>query len=450
MRAGAARALAAAAVAALLLASCKSESSSGGRLERSSDAPAVVTVEGSAQLDLAAIKETEPNDAADKAMAVELPVAVAGVLSSSNDTDLYSFVAPQSGQLVVRVDGLEGIDTMVEILDVEGEVVVTSDRGPKGTSEGMPNFPVVKGQKVVVAVKEFVKKALREKPEPARAGDSPPYRLELSMLEGSPDDLEREPNDEPDEAREILLGDRPTGYIGWSGDVDVWKLSLQGFGEDNLIDLSIEGLDGVTLILTLRDADGKAVLVREGRKSSPVYVRGLSPPTSGHLLAALSAKRSHEAQRYRIQFATRLRGDGDEVEPNDKAEGATELEGEASGGSARGQLSPGDVDHWLLPATAGRIGMTVTVAGPTGVELAIEASAGGKALGSAVSGASNLAEVIGVALEQGARVLVKVTGKGAIAEPASYELRWSSGPIAAPSPEPDLGDFAPDPGDQLE
>ena len=64
MRAGAARALAAGAVAAVLLAGCKSESSSGGRLERSSDAPAVVTVEGSAQLDLAAVKETEPKDEA--------------------------------------------------------------------------------------------------------------------------------------------------------------------------------------------------------------------------------------------------------------------------------------------------------------------------------------------------------------------------------------------------
>lgn len=434
------------ALAALALAACKSESSSNAALHRSSDAPPVVYVDRSAALDLATTKEIEPNDTADKAMVAKIPVAVTGVLSSSDDVDLYRVVPPKDGQLVVRIAELDEADAMIELLDEKGERLAVSDRGPAGTPEGMPNFPVTAKKPYLVAVKEYVKKSRRKKDGPGREGDSPPYRLELRMLEGAPDELEHEPNGELDQAREILLGDRPTGYIGWSGDVDLWKLSLQGFGEDNLIDLSVDGVDGVTLMLTLREAHGKAILERRGVKSGPVYVRGLSPSSSGYLIAEISGKRSHESQPYRIQFATRLRGEGDEVEPNDEPGAATQLEAELGEGSANGQLATGDVDYWELPAPDKTLGMTVAVDGPSGVELELEVKAGGKVLGSASGGgARGKVEVYGVTVNAGKRIGVKVAAKSATSEPASYRLSWSS-VAAAPPP----GEGSDDPLQQLE
>lgn len=434
------RAAAHLACAALALASCKSESSSKESLHRSSDEPPVVYVEGSASLDLATTKEVEPNDAADKAMAVKMPVAVTGVLSSSDDVDIYRVVPPKDGQLVVRISDLDEADAMIELQDEAGERLAVSDRGPAGTPEGMPNYPVKAKKPYLVAVKEYVKKSRRKGDGPAREGDSPPYRLELRMLEGAPDELEREPNGKLEEAREILLGDRPSGYIGWSGDVDLWKLSLQGFGEDNLIDLSVDGVDGVTLKLTLREAHGKAILERQGAKSGPVYVRGLSPSSSGFLIAEISGKRSHESQPYRIQFATRLRGEGDEVEPNDEPGAATELEAELGEGSASGQLATGDVDYWELPAPDKPLGMTVAVDGPSGLEIELEVKAGGKVLGSASGGgARGKVEVYGVTAPAGKRIGVKVSAKGSTSEPASYRLSWSS-VAAAPPPDDGSGD----------
>lgn len=437
-------------VAVVALAACSSETGSDVTLHRTDkDAPAVVEVEGSAQVDLAAGKEVEPNNTADKANPLELPVAVAGVLETPADVDMFKIVAPRTGALVVSVDEVEGIDIIVELADAAGKTLAVADRGPARTTEGVPNYPVTKGEPVIVAIKELASKKPRRRPKNKKqtkgAGEPEarkPYRVEIRMLEGAPDDLEREPNAEVGDARMVLLGDRPSGYIGWNGDVDLWKLSLQGFGADNLVDLSIEGIDGVTLKLRLDNAEGKAVLEREGTKSGALYVRGLKVAATPFLVARLSGKRSHEAQRYRLHFATRQRGEGAEIEPNDSGKEATELsvQPDQLSGTATGHLSAEDVDFFTLEPVDEAITLTIEVEGPAGIKMTIEAWAGGKSLGSETG--IGKAELFGLTLAAKQRIRFKVSAFGVSGEPAPYTVTWMQGA----RPEPTGADS--DPTDQ--
>lgn len=447
-----------AAVALALAAGCSSEAGSDVSLHRTNkDAPPVVEIEGSAQIDLAAAKEIEPNNIAEKATPLELPVAASGVLDTPDDIDLFKVVAPRTGALVISVDEVEGIDIIVELLDARGEVLAKADRGPARTTEGIPNYPVAKGDTLLIEIKELVprrRKRSRKKRDKKKAegeGETrEPYRVAVRMLDGAPDDLEREPNSKPDEARTVLLGDRPSGYIGWNGDVDLWKLSLQGFGAENLIDLSIEGIDGVTLKLELDNAEGEKVLEREGNKSGALYVRGLKVAPTPYLIAKLSGKRSHETQRYRIHFATRHRDEGAESEPNDTGKQATELTGEASG-TGSGHLTAEDVDYFTIEPADEAVSMTIEVEGPAGIKMTIEAWAGGKKLGSETG--VGKAELFGLELAPEQRVRFKVSASGVSGDPAPYTVTWMYGarPTGTGSePVDDPGDDGGDPTDELE
>ena len=222
----------------------------------------------------------------------------------------------------------------------------------------------------------------------------------------------------------MLLGDRPAGYLGWEGDVDLWKLSLQGFGADNLVDLSIEGVDGVTLKLELSNSEGKTVLERTGKKSGALYVRGLKVVDTPHLIARLSGKRSHESQRYRLHYATRHRDEGAEVEPNDKGKLATELKGEMAG-TATGHLTSKDVDYFTIEPADEPVNLTIEVEGPPGIKLTLEAWAGGKSIGKETGVGKS--ELFGLSLSAKQRVRFRVSASGVSGEPAAYTITWMHG-----------------------
>ena len=437
------------AVGAIATLACNSSSESDVRLKRSAEKPAVEVVEGSAQLDLGSAKEIEPNNEAAKATPLKLPIAVTGVLASSRDVDYFSFVAAKTGHVRVFLRPADGADFMVTTSSADGEKTRVGDRGPN-TGEGIPNLPVVKGETTFVFVSEYVKqpkkrrrkgKKSKEAAPVVREGDSPPYQLEISVVpppavDGV--DSEREPNDTLETAKEILSGDRPGGYIGWTDDVDYYKLSLDGFGDEDLVEISIDGIDGVTLDLDLSGPDGKRVIRRKGTKGRPIYVRGLSVPDTEYLIAKVSAKRSHESQRYRFHFATRRLGPGDEIEPNDTAKKASML-GEAGDkeGTSQGEIVGSDVDWFLLPKSKTRRLVTATLERSGTVRIELDAVVAGDSLGT-LRGDTRDIEVL---VEPNARLRFKVTAKGGGA-PADYTLSWKTAE-AEPAPEPD-------PLDQLE
>ena len=414
---------------------CKKDDESGIQLSRKGDKPPVETIEGSAQFDLGSAKELEPNNSASSATVLKMPVVASGVISGPADVDVFSFVAPKSGHVRVVVGGVEGIDLIVEVSEAGAKPRI-GDRGAKGASEGVANIAVKKGVSYSVTVREFVKKNSKK---PPREGDSPRYQLEVSPLAvGGMDEVE--PNDDPANAKKLLVGDRPTGFIGWAHDIDYWKLSLDGFREVDLIDISIDGVDGVSLILEVVGPDGSEVLTRKGEKSGSVYVRGLLPGGNEYLIAKVTAKRSHESERYRFHFATRRAIDGEEVEPNDKASQATSL-GEPSDkdGEASGEIAVGDTDFFVLPPAPVRRSFDVTVTASSSVVL--EAVASGEVLATAKGTTRSLSVI--VEPKTRARLRVKTSSRG---EPEEYSLAWKTGD----APLEDFETDQDDPGSELE
>ncbi len=419
-------------------AGCSKADESNVRLHRNGEQPAVVTVFGSAQFDLGSAKEIEPNDDPSQATPVVMPVAISGVLGKSGDIDVFSF-RPKKNEIVhVRIAPLEDVDLMVEVTakDSTGSPLI-GDRGPRGTAEGIANMAVSKGVTYQVFVKEFVKKNSKK---PARQEPSKPYLLEIAPMAPTRES-EREPNDDPANAKTLLVGDRPTGYIGWAHDIDYWKLSLEGFRDLDLIDLSIDGINGVSLELKLFAPDGSEVLSRRGEKSSSIYVRGLA--TSGHkfLMAKISAKRSHEQEPYRFHFATRRSIDGEEVEPNDAAKQATALgvPGDSKG-EASGEIVKGDTDFFVLPPSPERRLLKVEISASSSVNA--EAIANGEVLAQGKGGRQRLTLI--VEAKTRARLKLATSRQG---EPEEYTIQWET--RAAPLVDDDA-DIDSDSSDDLE
>ncbi|HEV3122749.1 MAG TPA: c-type cytochrome domain-containing protein, partial [Isosphaeraceae bacterium] len=70
--------------------------------------------------------EAEPNDAADKATALEVPGGASGVIGSAGDVDMFRFSAKKGQRLVIEVFGRRlgtPIDPVIEVLDAEGRSI---------------------------------------------------------------------------------------------------------------------------------------------------------------------------------------------------------------------------------------------------------------------------------------------------------------------------------------
>src|SRR6185312_5420572 len=111
-------------------------------------------------------------------------------------------------------------------------------------------------------------------PPPVDAGvaaptPSPPYALSVELIDQPPALTEIEPDDDAGTALEVLLADAVHGWLGWSGDVDLWKLALQGVGPSYCIDVDVSGVDNVALTVTIMDAGGDKLLTRKGGKGGP-------------------------------------------------------------------------------------------------------------------------------------------------------------------------------------
>ncbi len=165
------------------------------------DAAPVVIVERTSGVDFA--DEQEPNDSPAQAMALELPAGVAGTFAAHGEADLFKLVVDRTGGLQVEIAAVEGTDTVVEILDSEGEVLVHADNGGANVAAGVPNAPIEPGT-YFVKVSELVKKRRRGKAAPVPT-EPRPYRLTASYAPAPLDNEEREPNGSPDKAAPVPL-----------------------------------------------------------------------------------------------------------------------------------------------------------------------------------------------------------------------------------------------------
>lgn len=404
--------------------------------------------------------ETEPDDDRDHASPLPLGAGAQGTIAGDADVDVYKLTMAAPGMVAVQVDAIDGLDLIVEIQNAAGEVIAKSDRGPAKTGEGVPNLGLGKGDWFVV-VRPFVK----PKPAPKKRKGAPPaaeidagapaivespvYHVTAASI--APVDLtEREPDDDAGAASEVFLGDTVKGWIGWIGDGDVWKLSLEGLGARNALDVDVTAVPGVALTLEVLDGSGKSLLVRRGAKGGPVGVKSLlatvadgAPP---YEYVKLTGDKSNPIDAYTLHVAGRLLDLDEETEPNDTPDKATPLRAQptADSGTMRATHVAGDVDWFGLDAVADAQLLDVTVDAPAGEDIVVEAhKADGSSLGSADSGKvgdrERLSGVL-VPANTAVRILVQVKpDKKDTGDPRDYQVRWSVSPaegVPMPPEEP--------------
>lgn len=428
-------------VAALVLAAsgCGKKSDKSA-ISRDRDAAAVVVVDRTPS-GVTFTDEAEPNDTAEQAGVLAAPGGIRGTLDGEKDVDLYRLSIAAPGWLTLEVSGIETVDLILELREASGASLARSDRGPAKTREGVPNYRVDKGT-YLVAVSEFVKKrakSKRGKDDPGRTGPSPTYELSATLATAEPAaHHEREPNEGASEALELPITTDGFGFVGWRDDVDRWRVSVEGLGEEYGLDIDLTPVEGVQLTLEVLDDNGDPVLARKGDKSKAVAVRSLARKTGHeHYYVRISGRGSNPIERYALRFGSHLLDLEEEREPNDDRAGATPVWREAAtpdSGTAKGMLLAGDTDWYAITLkTPSQLTVSVVPPAETDIALAV-ANQSGAILGESDAEKTGGREALhDIPVSGEVYLIVKGTGSAETLDP--YELSWELG-LGAPAPAP--------------
>ncbi len=441
-------------LAALVAGGCKGDGATGERMGRNRDAASVVMVDrpgagsGDPLLDLPG--EREPN--ALPANASALADGVQGVLDGEVDVDAFVITSPGPRMLFAALAPIAGIDSKLELRDRAFAVVATSDRGGAGVGEGLAGAPLDKGTYYLV-VREVAKPVPKVKPKPGapsaaptgRVGRSPPYGLTARLLTDPAPGAEREPDDDAGSANEVSLIEPATGHLGWTGDVDVWKLSLEGLAEGNGLDLTLGAVPGVTLSLAVTDAADRPRVAVTGLPGQPLTLRSVAPRLDPGQVpfhhVKVSGKPSNPDVPYTLAVSARLLDLDEEAEPNDKPATATPLRyGAEDQGTMRAALSAGEVDAFALSPSSGPRQLDASVDGVAGLDLVCEVvTASGTSLGKGDAGGPGAGEDCTGAVAAGAEAYVRISAKPGKRPqaPADYVVRWSSSVGGVPAASTD-------------
>lgn len=419
----------------------------GDRIRRSKDAGAPVAMIDNAGGNLAVDRppEREPND--DPATAAPLAGGVRGALDGEQDVDAFSLAPTAAGMIHAKVTGVPDVDLKLELRDHRFALVLTADRGGAGAPESFPDAPVEPGTYLLV-VREVPKK--RKKPKPGvdagggRTGLSATYELTASPLPAPAPGGEQEPNDDDGTATELPLGETATGWIGWGGDVDTWKLAIEALAEGNGLDLTLSAVDGTALTLEVTDSAGRTLMKSSGAAGEAVTLKSLAPRlTPGEAAihhVRIAGKPANPGEPYSLTIATRLLDLDEEAEPNDRTSQSNGLRfGVEDQGAMRGEIGPGDTDVFSLTGSPSTSTLDLALDAPPGVDLTVEAIAeNGSILGKGDRGGPGAAESLAVTAPAGTLVYLKVVAKPDKKPRANapYQLRWSLTAGAAPPAAP--------------
>jgi hypothetical protein len=316
--------------------------------------------------------EIEPNDGDDVATPFPLDTTMRGKIDTETDVDHFRIDIDKPGALSLMVNAVDA-DLVVELEDANGALVARSDRGGARVKEGIPNFVVVPGRYTAV-----VKQAVKRKAKPVKAKapiTAVAYEL-TSALVPIPPNTEHEPDEDRGTANDLIVGDTGTGFVGWAGDVDVWKLSVETLSAKNTIDIEVSAVEGVALELDVDDGIGNNVLDRRAPRGAALVVRGLVPivPPSSPPFHYLTVKGqgSNPETPYTIKVTQQVSQVDAEVEPNDTPEKPFTIPADRTVVHAR--WSPGDVDCFALAPGAA----VVAIDPPTDFDPTLELFVDGK------------------------------------------------------------------------
>lgn len=369
-------------------------------------------------------EEQEPNEGEDVATPLALGASVVGKISPESDVDHYRIDVTAAGALALDVPGIEGTDIVLELLDAQGTVLAKSDRGPAKTREGIPNFGVSPGRYTAV-VKAKLDKKKKSKKKPAKPEpEVPPKAYEITaqvapFAAGS----EREPDEDRGTAADLIVGESVTGYVGWSNDADVWKLSIEALSAKNVLELEVEGVAGIALTVELSDGIGHPVLVRKAPRGVGVIARRIVPAVPAgsppYHYVTIKADRSNPEATYRLTAKEVPAITDSEVEPNDTLEKPYAIPADRTRVDAA--WSAGDIDVFAIAPDPAARTLEISIDTPAEADLSAELYVDGKLATKSDAPSKGAAEKLTAAVPANAKVLVRVKGTEVAGE-GVYEL----------------------------
>jgi hypothetical protein len=378
--------------------------------------------------------EIEPNDGDDVATTLALGATVHGTIDPDTDVDHYRIDVPQAGALSVMVDSHDALDVVLEIEDSSGAVIARSDRGGARVREGVPNLGVAAGRYTAVVQakkppppkKKPAKRGAPAAPEPAKPLGGP-YEIAASLVSPAAG-AEHEPDDDRGEANDLIAGDTGTGTIGWTGDVDVWKVSIEALSAKNALDIELSAVDGVALSVEIADGVGQPITTRKGPRGGPLVVRGFVPvlPSGAPPFHYITVKgdRSNPETAYQIRVTAKVIAPDAEIEPNDTPETAMAFPTDRK--SLHAHWSTGDIDCFALPPETAARTLDISIDTPNELDLGIDVWIDGKLAAKVDHPGKGAAEKLAATVPAGAHAVIRVRGSDSAGD-TTYELVVNEG-----------------------
>jgi hypothetical protein len=157
---------------------------------------------------VSARREVEPNDSSETASAFDPGVTIHG-RSANNDPDHYRITTRGEPQ-VWRLEATGSAIRSLLWLEPDGDLRGTADVSPDGTRASLWDLYLIPGSHWIMFQSE---------------GED--YTLTLTPLGPLPEGMEREPNDDPDNAEPLDIGEVRTGRVPGPADTDVLRFSLE-------------------------------------------------------------------------------------------------------------------------------------------------------------------------------------------------------------------------------
>ena len=377
--------------------------------------------------------EIEPNDGDEVATPLVIGGTARGKLETETDVDFYRIEVDKGGVLQAMLSGVDGQDLTLELAESSGASIAKSDRGGVRIKEGVPNAGVTPGHYDLIvrqAPKKKVKPPKGKKGAAAAAAadatppPAPVYELTVQMITPPPG-AEREPDDDRGTANDLILKDNATGYLGWSGDKDVWKLSVETLSEKNAIDIEVSAIEGVALELEIADGIGQVLATRKAPRGSPLLVRSLMPriPEGAPPFHYVTIKgsTSNPETSYTLHAVGHVVQTDEEMEPNDLVDKPAEMPAERTKVDAT--WTPGDVDCFALQPAAAERTIDVTVDTPAEIDLAVDILVDGKPIATANKGGKGVVEKLSAKVPPNIKPVIRVRNPDANATAeAKYTL----------------------------
>ncbi|MBN2494212.1 MAG: PPC domain-containing protein [Deltaproteobacteria bacterium] len=307
--------------------------------------------------------EEEYNGRYSTANALALGQSVKGYLSHMRDEDWYLLELkdmPTGSVLRIELSAVDKVRFALEALDKEerapilktkssetGQGIMVRNMGVPGTPEAI--YLVIKSSWVAQGKGKSTR---TYNPEIA-------YSLTVSSEAGG-DDLEKEPNDDYNEAFELVDGQKVRGYLSSANDVDLYKIEVE---RPSLLAAELSGLNRVNLRLQVIDPEKKKdqrnyelVRVDDGEVGEEEVLTNCAlQPGTNYLRVDGSFKKVDGKwtridynldETYELKVNLRTDDGREEREPNKTPKQATPI---TVGGTLRGTLHPkGDVDTFKL------------------------------------------------------------------------------------------------------